>query len=115
MSSNITESISITNHARNRWVQRIANKDERRYQYQKFTLDSMIADDIKMGKENRSIYNNHSFIAYIIDRHGPYNFRFWVSDRAVYIYREIEGTNLVITCYSVDSTHLVHLKKGPRY
>ncbi len=94
-----------TKHLRERYQERFYTK---KGEFVARELDREISNQLRTSKENKSIHNNTSFMAYIFKTYQRSDIRFFCTDEVIFV---VGRDDVVITCYPRNTTIAPHLSQ----
>ena len=100
----------ITNHALNRYVERILSSKSNQMSLQE--QHDTLYKELEFATENKSVWNNTSFITYTINKYGSYDYHFLTSNNTIFVtVKKPNSPLIVITCYDRKHSKINHLSK----
>ncbi len=131
----------ITNHARQRFVERFSVENHKTYLHLsqckkrhncelcisltwklhqevedgKYQLDDMMQNLLKEAKETRIHYNNTELMSRLHLRYGYKKFYFLIAEDVLFVVLATEEGEMVVTCMDAKNSHVGDFVRRPKY
>jgi hypothetical protein len=101
-----------TNHMRERFKERFCDSEEKKLGRKE--LNIKIAQELRNAKENKAIFNNSRFMLSVMEKYKSNNFKFFCTDKVIFVVNPENDDNIVITCYDRRKNYVPHLAETPK-